>query len=143
MKKKSLKASNPAPEFRQRRFFSEELKRKIVKEIGAKLHTVAEIGKLYGVSTTAVYRWVYQYTPGLAPGTTQVVQMESEAERTRLAEQRVAELERALGRKQLELEVVEKILEVGSASLGFDLKKTFGTTQSNGTAPTGNRTSTK
>lgn len=142
MKKKALKASNPVPEFRHRRFFSEELKRKIVKEIGAKLHTVSEIGKLYGVSTTAVYRWVYQYTPGLAPGTTQVVQMESESERTRIAEQRVAELERALGRKQLELEVVEKILEVGSASLGFDLKKTFSTTPLHGIGATENRTTT-
>ncbi len=143
MKRKALKVSNPVPEFRQRRFFSEELKRKIVKDIGSKLHTVSEIGKLYGVSTTAVYRWVYQYTPGLAPGTTQVVQMESEAERTRLAEQRVADLERALGRKQLELEIAEKILEIGSASLGFDLKKTFGTPQSSGSAPTENRTGTK
>ena len=43
MKKRVLKVSNAAPEFRKKRIFSEELKRKIVKEIGTKLHTVAEI----------------------------------------------------------------------------------------------------
>lgn len=143
MKKKLSKVSNAAPEFRNQRVFSEELRRKIVKEIASKLHTVGEIQRLYGVSATSVYRWVYKYTPGMVPGTRQVVQMESEAERTRLAEARVAELERALGRKQLELEVAEKILEIASGSLGFDLKKTFGTPPPNGSVSTENRTGTK
>lgn len=131
------------PEFRRQRVFSEELKRKIVKDIASKLHTVGEIQRLYGVSRAAVYRWVYQYTPGMAPGTKQVVQMESEAERTRIAEARVAELERALGRKQLELDYSEKLIELASVSLGFDLKKTFSTTPSHGSGPTENHTSIK
>jgi transposase-like protein len=141
--KKSLKPSNQRVSLLPRRVFSEELRRKIVRDIGAKLHTVSEITRLYGVSSTAVYCWIHRYTPGLVPGTTQVVQMESEAERTRQAEARVAELERALGRKQLEKEYLERLIEVASESLCIDLKKTFGTTPSSGSASTETNTGTR
>jgi transposase len=136
MKKNMSKVSNESAEFGSRRVFSEALKRKIVQEIGTKLHSVSEIERLYGVSRTSVYRWVYKYTPGLVPGVKQVVEMESEAESTRRAWERVAEMERALGRKQMELEALGKVVELASASLGFDLKKTFGMTPSNGTGST-------
>jgi transposase-like protein len=140
MKKKALKLINPAPEFRKQRVFSEALKRKIVSDFNSKLHTVSEIGKLYDVSTTSVYRWIYRFTPGLAPGIKQVVQMESEAEKSRKLTEQVGELERALGRNQMKVEFLEKILDLGSAHLGFDLKKTFGTTPLNGSDSTENST---
>jgi hypothetical protein len=59
--------------------------------------------------------------------------MESEAHKTLLLLQRVAELERVIGQKQLELDFLNKLLEVGSSELGFDLKKNFSTKLSNGT----------
>lgn len=50
-------------------------------------------------------------------------QMESEATRTQVQLQRVAELERVVGQKQLELDFLNKLLEIGSKELGFDVKK--------------------
>lgn len=140
MKKKQSKVSNEGPVFRNKRHFSPELKSKIVKEIKSGLHTVSEVSRLYAVSTTAVYRWVYEFTPGLVPGTTVVVQMESEAEKTRRLAEQVADLERMVGRKQMEVEFLEKVLELASDRVGYDLKKTFGTTPSSGSSSTATST---
>lgn len=143
MKKTTSQVSNAAPELRKQRVFSEELKRKIVKEIAAKLHTVTEIQRLYQVSPTSVYRWVYQYTPGLAPGIKQVVQMESEAERTRQLVQRVAELERIVGQKQMAIDLLEKVLEFSSKAHGYDQKKSFLEARSSGSGATEDHTPTR
>ena len=48
--------------------------------------------------------------------------------------QRMAELERIVGQKQLEIDFLNKLLEIGSGELGFDLKKSFSPPPLNGTA---------
>ena len=53
-----------------------------------------------------------------------VVQMESEAHKTLQMLQRVAELERIVGQKQLEIDFLNKLMEVATEELGYDLKKT-------------------
>lgn len=123
MKKKSDKLCNQTPEFRQRRVFSEDLRRKIVSDIGAKYFTVLEASRLYGVSQQSIYRWVYRYQPGLAPGTTQVIQMDSEAKKNKDLLERVAFLERTLGQKQLEIDHMSKLIELASEEFGVDIKK--------------------
>ena len=107
------------------------------------MHTVAEIQRLYDVSAASVYRWVYKFTPGLVPGVTQVVQMESEAERTKKLIERVSELERVVGQKQLTIDLLEKVLEFSSITHGFDQKKSFLATQLSGSASTVNPIGTK
>ena len=52
-----------------------------------------------------------------------VVQMESEAYKTLRLQQQVAELERVIGQKQMEIDFLNKLLEIGSDEMGFDLKK--------------------
>lgn len=129
--------SNASPSLRQSRVFSEELKRKVIKDLSEGLCTVSEIQRLYQVSRAAVYKWIHTYTPGLVPGTRQVVQMESEAEKTKRLAARVAELERIVGQKQLMIDMLEKVLELGSSAHGYDLKKSFSETLSSGSAPSG------
>jgi hypothetical protein len=48
----------------------------------------------------------------------------------------VAELERNVGRKQLEVEYLEKVIETASTELGLDIKKKSGLRSSNGSAST-------
>ena len=59
-------------------------------------------------------------------GVVQVVQMESESQRTMALLKRVAELERIVGQKQLELDFLEKLVQISSKELKIDLKKNFG-----------------
>ena len=120
-------------EIKQTRHFSEEFKKAKVKEIVEKRITVLEFSRLHKVSTVAVYKWLYKYSPYHQQKTTLVVQMESEATKTKYLLQQVADMERVIGQKQLEIDFLSKLLEIGSEELGFDLKKNFSSKLSNGT----------
>ena len=54
-----------------------------------------------------------------------VVQMESETHKLQTVLQRQAELERIIGQKQMEIDFLNKLLEIGSHELKIDLKKSF------------------
>jgi transposase len=122
----------PTLEIKQRRSFSEAFKRQKVKDIVEKRVSIKDVSNLYEVSRNAVYKWLYAYSPHHEQKTILVVQMESEASKTQMLQQRVAELERIIGQKQLELDFLNKLLELGSEDLGFDLKKNLSTKLSNG-----------
>ena len=49
--------------------------------------------------------------------------MESEAFKTKQLLIQIAELEQAVGRKQLEIDFLNKTFELASAEAGYDLKK--------------------
>jgi transposase len=120
-------------EIKQKRIFSEEFKREKVKDLVDKQVTVLQLCRLYGVSRTSVYKWLYRYSPHYHRKTTLVVQMESEAFRTQQLLQRVADLERIIGVKQMEIDFLNRLLEIGSEEMGFDLKKNFSIRLSSGT----------
>lgn len=120
-------------EIRTQRCFSEEFKKSKVKELVEKRITVTELSRLYGVTRNAVYKWLYKYSPYHEKRTNFVVEMESESFKTKRLQQQVAELERIIGKKQLEIDFLEKLFEIGSEELGFDLKKNFSTRLSSGT----------
>ena len=110
-------------ELRERRIFSEEVKKKIVKDLVAKRITLRQVVAEHQVNRNAVYKWLYKYSPQHEPKPTLVVQMQSEETKNQELRQRIADLERIVGQKQLEIDFLNKLLEVGSAELGFDLKK--------------------
>jgi transposase len=120
---------------KQNRHFSDEFKRQKVKEIDENLFTITEITKEYGVSRTAVYKWVYKYSKRFEQGVSQVVQLESEQEKTKKLKLRLAELERIVGQKQMKIDYLEKMIEIGGEELGVDLKKKFNTPPLTGTGP--------
>ena len=120
-------------EIKQQRTFSEAFKREKVKDLVEKRISIKQLCSLYQVSRTAVYNWLYSYSPHHEQKTNLVVQMDSEAYKTQMLQQRVAELERVVGQKQLELDFLNKLFEMGSQELGFDIKKNLSTKLSNGT----------
>lgn len=127
---------------KERRCFSEQFKQAKVKELIEKRLTIHQLCQLYEVSRTSVYKWLYKYSPHHHQKTTLVVQMESEAFKTQQLLQRVAELERAVGQKQLEIEFLNKLLELGSEELGFDLKKNCSARLSSGSVITAKQPNT-
>ena len=88
---------------------------------------VSELSNLYQVSSQSIYRWLHKYSKHHQKGTIQVVQMESESQKTKQLLERLAELERIVGQKQLEIDYLEKLVEIGSEELNVDIKKNFGT----------------
>jgi len=127
---------------REHRIFSEALKKQIVNQLVNKRITLNQVVVEHQVSRTSVYRWLYKYSPVHVQKCTLVVQMKSEEQRKHELQQRVAELERIVGQKQLEIDFLNKLLEVGSKELGFDLKKSFSSPPSSGTGITSTGTPT-
>ena len=130
-------------ELKERRIFSEELKRQVVKELVGRRTTIRSTMDEHQVSAQSVYRWLYKYSPQHQPKCTLVVQMKSEETKNSELQKRIAELERVVGQKQLEIDFLNKLLEIGSSELGFDLKKNFNIPLSNGTGGTDKSTASK
>lgn len=130
-------------EIRDKRCFSEEFKKSKVKELVNKHVTVVQLSRLYGVTRSSIYKWLYQYSPHHHQKTTFVVQMESESYKTQRLQQQVAELERIVGQKQLEIDVLNKLLEMASEEIGYDVKKNISLKLSNGIGATEKNIPTK
>lgn len=126
-----------------RRTFSEELKRKIVKDLLAGKASVAGVCREYSVSTTSVYRWLHKYSPHTQKGVRVVLELDSEGYRTKELEQRLRDAEAALGRKQMEVDFLEKMIEIASEEYGIDIKKKPSTGRSTGSGSSKENEGTK
>ncbi len=117
------KSLNQKFSLRQRRIFSTELKKKLVSEIEMKRLTVRNVVNLYQVGVGTVYYWLHKYSSTIAQGVTMVVESDSKEKKIDILYDRISELEKMLGRKQLELEFKDKVIEFCSEELGYDVKK--------------------
>lgn len=124
------------------RNFSEEFKRSKVKDIIEKRIKVSELSKLYEVSRSSVYKWLYLYSD-TEKNVATVVQMESEATKTKALQQRLAECERIIGQKQMEIDLLNKTIELANEEVGYDLKKKYEPKHWNGLESTTINTTTK
>jgi transposase-like protein len=127
---------------RQLRVFSEALKKKAVKDIETGRTSVLAVSREYQVSQQSVYNWLNKYSRHLQSQQKLVLQMDSEAYKTKELEKRIMELEAALGRKQLEVDFLNQMIEQGKKELGVDLKKKSFTPPSTGSEPTKGSTNT-
>jgi transposase len=125
-------------EERQRRTFSEEFKRKKVREIEQKITTIAEVSRQYEVRGSAVYKWLSIYGNNRMKGVRTIVESESDTRKILDQQQKIAELERIIGQKQLLIDFQAKMMELAEQEYGIDIKKKFGKEPSSGTGSTGN-----
>jgi transposase InsO family protein/transposase-like protein len=107
---------------KQIRTFSVEFKKEKVVAIEQKQITIAQLSRMYQVSRSSVHKWVRAYGQA-GKGERIVIEKESEAKKTENLQNKVAELERLLGQKQVEVEYLKKVIEVGSEEFKVDLKK--------------------
>ena len=127
METKNFKNGQPKKEkSKYNRWFSEEFKRQKVKELDTNLITIKLICELHGVSRASVYKWLAKYSINYQQETKMVVQMESEAFKTVQLNQRVAELERIVGQKQMVIDYLNKVLDIAGKEFETDIKKKFG-----------------
>lgn len=131
-----MSKANVKISLRPRRIFSDKLKKKIVQDIEKGKVNVSGVSREYSVSIEAVYNWLKKYSAHLHPSKTLVMQMDSEQYRSKELEKKVAELEAALGRKQMEIDYLNKLLEIAGEDLDIDLKKNISINASGGTGKT-------
>lgn len=65
-------------EIKQKRFFSESLRKQIVGQIERKELSIAQVSRKYHVSKAAIYNWLYRYSSTLKKGTRMVMQKDSQ-----------------------------------------------------------------
>ena len=124
------------------RTFSEVFKRQIVKDLSNGMLKIREVCEMYKVSRTSVYKWIYLYSD-IQKGTKMVMQMDSEQIRTKMLLQRVAEMERIIGQKQMEIDILNKGYELLHEELGYDVKKKYAPISWNGIENTSANTDIK
>lgn len=119
------------------RYFSEEFKRGKVRELERNMSSVSDICMTYSVSRTSVYRWIYKYSAMAKKQVKQVVEAKSDTQKIKALEDRIKELERIVGQKQLLLEFKDKMIEIAEVTYNVDIKKKVGSKLSSGTTLTG------
>jgi transposase len=124
------------------RTFSEAFKKEKVSDIKKGQLSIRDLCQLYNVSRASVYKWLHLYGE-VEVGTKTVVQMESEEQKTKMLLQRVAELERVVGQKQLEIDYLNCCLSVASEEFGYDIKKKYAPTHLSDLGYNGTTTSKK
>jgi len=106
----------------QRRTFSTFFKREKVELLDQGKISVKDLSKIYQVSHTAIYKWKRKYSK-YKPSERIVVEKISEENKNVELLQRIADLERIIGKKQMEIDYYKTTLEVISESAGEDLEK--------------------
>lgn len=132
-KPEQLKLSSQA---RRSRYFSEEFKKKKVKELDSRVTTISDVCKEYQVSATAVYKWIYKYSVMRKKGVKMVIEAQSDTHRIAALKQHISQLEQLLGQKQFEIDFLKKQMEITSVQYGIDLKKKLSGKQSSGSGNT-------
>lgn len=138
-----LKQHQQTKKVRINRYFSEDFKRKKVREIEKNLTTVTQISREYEVSSVAVYKWIYKYSMNMKKGVKQVVEAKSDTVKIQHLKEQIKELEQIVGQKQILIDFQQKMMELAEKELGVDFKKKFGSTPSSGSGQTERNTPTK
>ena len=117
---------------RKHRRYSEEFKKSLVKDFESGKFSVYQLSSLHGVCVPSIYQWIYKYSTFNQEGYRVVEKKSSSQAKVKDLEQKVKELEAALGRKQIMIDYLETMMEVAKDELQIDIKKNFGTPHSKG-----------
>lgn len=121
---------------RKQRKYSEEFKRRLVSDFEKGKFSVPQLEKLHGVPHATIYRWIYKFSIFNESGFRVIEMKDSSNKKMKELEARVKELERTVGRKQIMIDYLEKMMEIAKDELDIDIKKNFGTPQSTGSGKT-------
>lgn len=119
-----------------RRTFDEGFKKARVKEYEKGEFSIRELSTLFDISIVSIYRWIHKYSVYNKKKTIIVEMKDSANQKLKEYEQRIADLERALGQKQLNVDFLEKMIDLAEKEFEIDIKKNSNTPLSNGSEKT-------
>ena len=86
-----------------------------------------EIAKIYDIYLQTIYGWIYKYSR-YNKQSIQVVEMkDSQAHKMKRMETRIKELEQAVGQKQMNIDYLEKMIDLAKEHYDIDIKKNSNT----------------
>lgn len=119
---------------RQRRTFSPTFRKEVVGLVESGSLSVRGASREYLVSVTSIYWWIYRYSTYNSKGAHLVVDKNTQSEKIQRMQQRIAELEQAVGHKQMQIDYYEKFIDLASEEVGEDLKKKYASDASSGSS---------
>ncbi len=124
---------------KSKRVFSEELKLQAVKEYEKGSMTALELSKFYEVGERTIYDWLYKFSKFQKKSIRIVEMTKSSTKKIKDLETRIKELERAVGVKQMNIDFLEKMMDIAKDEYNIDIKKNSYTPQSTGSVTTKKR----
>lgn len=111
---------------RRVRNFSESFKIKRVKELERGITRACDIQREYNVSYTSILRWKNKYGMSKSQKPEKII-IETQSDTKKLIElrKRIADLERIVGQKQIQLDFKDKMIELAEDHYKVDIKKKF------------------
>ncbi len=107
---------------RRYRTFSESYRKEKVREVVEGRTSISELCMAIEISRTTVYKWISLYSNMEKPMRT-IVESKSDSTKILALQKRIAELERLLGQKQVEIEFKNKMIEIAEDTYNIDIKK--------------------
>ena len=108
---------------KEKRIFSLEVKLDLVKKIEEGDLRVLDVSRAYGVSKTAVYKWLRKYSDLYKKETRVIVEHKSISKKNKELREQIKILEQALGQKQMRIDYLEKVIGSASERIGEDIEK--------------------
>jgi transposase len=120
----------------KQRKYSEEFKKSIVNDFESGKFSVLQLERLHNISNVSLYRWIYKYSQSNEKGQRIVEMKDSSTQKLKALEQKIKELERTVGQKQIQIDYLEKMIDIAKDELNIDIKKNSNTPQSSGSEAT-------
>ncbi len=117
---------------RKRRSYTDEFKKELVNGFESGKFSVSQLEKLYGISSVVIYRWIYKFSTFNEKGIRVVEMKQSSSLKLKELSQKVKDLERIVGQKQIKIDYLEKMIDIAKDEFDIDIKKKHNTPQSTG-----------
>lgn len=127
---------------RRRRHFSNSFKIQKVRELETGKVKITELCEQYELAPVSVYRWLDKFGSMKNKGERIVVETDSDTRQLLALKKKVAELEQAVGQKQILLDFKDKMIELAEEIYGVDIKKKFSIQQFSSSGATEKNTPT-
>ena len=108
---------------RTTRKFAEEFKLQRVREYEKGEFTVLLLAKMYDIGPQIIYNWIYKYSTYNKKNIVVVESKNSSSEKLKQQANLIKELEQLIGQKQIQIDYLEKMIEIASEELDYDIKK--------------------
>ena len=118
------------------RYYSDAFKKELVSLFESGKFSVPQLVELYGVTKSTIYKWIYKFSTFNEKGIRVVEMKQSSSLKLKQLAEKVKELERIVGQKQIKIDYLEKMIDIAKEDLDIDIKKNFNTPQSIGSEST-------
>jgi transposase len=119
-------------QLKKRRKYSDDFKKEIVRLFESGEFSVYQLEKIYGVGNPTIYSWIYKFSTFNEKSYRVVEMKESSNKKMQELEAKVKELEQIVGRKQITIDYLNKMMDVAKEEYDIDIKKNFDTLPSTG-----------